>query len=63
VDAKGRLVENVYPYRYVEPDGTVADPDAGPTVDAPALVGAPSPSATAATPSPSPSGSPTGGKR
>ena len=63
VDAKGRLVENVYPYRYVEPDGTVADPDAGPTVDAPALVGAPSPSPTAATPSPSPSGSPTSGKR
>jgi hypothetical protein len=62
VDAKGRLVENVYPYRYVEPDGTVADPDAGPTVDAPALVSVPSPSV-APTASPSSSPSPTGRKR
>jgi hypothetical protein len=66
VDGKGRLIENVYPYRYVEPDGTVRDPDAGPTVDAPPLIGVPSASVS---PSPTPSGSPspgaasTGGKR
>jgi hypothetical protein len=68
VDGKGRLIENVFPYRYVEPDGTVRDPDAGPTIDAPPLVGLPAASATpgpAATSSgsPSPSPSPTGGKR
>ena len=56
VDSLGRLVANAFPYRYVEPDGTVADPDAGPPVDAPALVGVPTPSAT-------PSPSPAAGKR
>jgi HAAS domain-containing protein len=58
VDAQGRLVENAFPYRYLEPDGTVAHPDAGPTVSAPPLGGA-----AAASPAPSPSASPTGGKR
>jgi len=60
VDAQGRLVENAFPYRYLEPDGTVAHPDAGPTVSAPPLGGAAAP---VATPTPSPSASPTGGKR
>jgi hypothetical protein len=60
VDAQGRLVENAFPYRYLEPDGTVAHPDAGPTVLAPALGGTAAP---ASTPAPSPSASPTGGKR
>jgi hypothetical protein len=61
VDAQGRLVENAFPYRYLEPDGTVAHPDAGPTVVAPPLGGSaasPAPSASA-----SPSASPTGAKR
>ena len=64
VDGEGRLVQNAYPYRYVEPDGTVADPDAGPTVDAPPLV-VPQPAATAApTPTPTATGrSATDGKR
>jgi hypothetical protein len=60
VDAQGRLVENAFPYRYLEPDGTVAHPDAGPTVLAPPLAAAPSPSPSAI---PSPSASPTAGKR
>jgi hypothetical protein len=57
VDAQGRLVENAFPYRYLDPDGTVAHPDAGPTVVAPPLGGsaAPAPSASA-TPRPSPTG-------
>lgn len=51
VDQQGRLVDNAYPYRYLEADGTVANPDAGPTVDAPPLVGVPAPStSTAASP-------------
>ena len=53
VDAQGRLVENAFPYRYLEPDGTVAHPDAGPTVSAPPLGGAAAPTAT---PAPSPKG-------
>ncbi len=59
VDGQGRLVENAFPYRYVEPDGTVADPDAGPPVDAPPLAAVVPP-----TPAPSPSGEqgPGGGK-
>ena len=60
VDAQGRLVENAFPYRYLEPDGTVANPDAGPTVFAPPLGGTAAPTAT---PAPSPSASPTAGKR
>jgi hypothetical protein len=52
-DSLGRVVDNVFPYRYVEPDGTVADPDAGPTVDAPALVVPPT---AGTTPAPTPSG-------
>ncbi len=65
MDSKGRLLDNVFPYRYIEPDGTVADPDAGPTVDAPALAGAPPPSPAVPSPSttPSASPSPTGGNR
>ena len=60
VDAQGRLVENAFPYRYLEPDGTVAHPDAGPTVSAPPLGG---PAAPTATPAPSPSARTTAGKR
>ena len=52
VDGAGRLVQNAYPYRYVEPDGTVADPDAGPAVDAPPLVGVDAPAETTPTPTP-----------
>ena len=53
VDEQGRLVQHAFPYRYVEPDGTVADPEAGPAVDAPPLVGA------EPTPTPTASASPT----
>jgi hypothetical protein len=64
VDAQGRLVENAFPYRYLEPDGTVAHPDAGPTVVIPPLGGAAAPPAT---PAPSatagPRASSTAGKR
>jgi hypothetical protein len=60
VDVKGRLVENVFPYRYVEADGTVANPDAGPAVDAPPLVGVPTASAL---PTPTASTAPTGKAR
>ena len=54
VDGAGRLVQNAYPYRYVEADGTVADPDAGPPVDAPPLVGVDAPTETSPTPTPTP---------
>ena len=54
VDGAGRLVQNAYPYRYVEADGTVADPDAGPAVDAPALVGAQTTTEPSPTPTPTP---------
>ena len=36
VDAQGRLVENAFPYRYLEPDGTVAAPGRGPDRGCPA---------------------------
>ena len=55
VDQQGRLVDNAYPYRYVEADGTVANPDAGPQVEAPPLLGAP---AVTATPTPTPTPTP-----
>jgi hypothetical protein len=50
VDQQARLVDNAYPYRYVEADGTVANPDAGPSVDVPPLLAVPT-----ASPSPTPS--------
>jgi hypothetical protein len=53
VDQQGRLVDNAYPYRYVEADGTVANPDAGPSIDAPPLLGVP-----VATTSPTPTATP-----
>lgn len=54
LDSTGRLVQNAFPYRYVEEDGTVADPDAGPAVDAPALVGSEPTSSPTPTPTQSP---------
>jgi hypothetical protein len=62
VDQQGRLVQNAYPYRYLEPDGTVADIDAGPTIDAPPLVGVVTPSASTA-PTPTATASPGPGGR
>ena len=57
VDGQGRLVENAFPYRYVEPEGAVADPDAGPSVDVPPLAAVVTP-----TPAPSASSRPGGGE-
>lgn len=72
LDSQGLLVDNAFPYQYVQTDGTVAAPSAGPGLVVPPLLGAPSPSATAPpgatssagpTPSASPSPSGTGRKR
>jgi hypothetical protein len=62
LDSQGLLVDNAFPYRYVEPDGTVADPSAGLGLVVPPLLGVPTESP-APTPSPTASPSPTGGKR
>jgi len=68
LDVSGQKVDNAYPYRYLDPaTGEVAQPNAGPPISAPPLLGVPtvpltSPSASAS-PSPTPSPGPTGGKR
>ena len=61
LDVQGRLVDNAFPYRYVEPGGTTTAPSSGPTLDVPALVGLPHPEPAAR--ARAASASATGGKR
>ena len=52
LDSQGQKVDNAFPYRYLDPtNGEVTDPDAGPPIVAPPLLGAPT-ATPAVTPSP-----------
>jgi hypothetical protein len=55
LDSSGQRVDNAFPYRYLDPgSGVVEDETAGPPVDAPPLLGVPTPTAGGGQP-PSPS--------
>lgn len=57
LDAGGQPVDNAFPYRYLDPvTGEVTDPDAGPPITAPLLLGTATATPTA---TPTPTGSAT----